>query len=337
MIAFAFALLVLCGVFFQVTANKKSDLPPVADGKEARENIIVYTTLPADVIGGLALEYERNYDVSVQIRQISENELKAALQEKKIEPGALVFSEASFLEQNKQAFMPVITEQTDMLRKQFHEADGLWTGLWFDPIVFAVNRDNNLPKLESWSDLTRKESSFRLGIADFILSDQAALPFYYTVQEMEEGPAFEFWRQLHPKITQYAKFFATPVRMVALGEADLSIVFQSEALRYIQDGFPISTIQPQPSTPYMLFGMAAVQAKEGCSEKKLQFIEWLMLDTPQYLLEQKHIFWLSVHPDTLQYRRYATRLKLADANKLPPEARKLLLDAWVRKVRLGSN
>ena len=337
MTAIAVFVLILLSGLFQIAANKKVDAPAAAGERAVRCDLIVYTTLPADSLTGLAAEYEKNNGVIIQVRQLAERELTAALNERRLEPGALVFSEAALLERNKNFFMPLLSEQADMLLRQFREQEGLWTGLWFDPIIFAVNRDNLTLKLDKWSDLSRAENAVRLGIVDFILSDQAALPFYHTVAESGDEKAFEYWRQLHPKITQYAKFPQTPVRMVALGEADLSIVFQSEALRYMHDGFPVSIIYPQPATPYLLFGVASLKKEGGCSEAALQFVEWLMLDTPQYLLEQKRIFWVSAHPDSLPYRRYATRLKLTSANNLDETAKKTLLDRWVRKIRLENN
>ena len=179
----AVVLLLLFGSLFQIAGNKKVDAPAVAGSREVRCNLIVYTTLSADSLSGLAAEYEKNYDVTLQVRQLTENELTAALQERRLEPGALVFSEASLLERNKTFFMPIVSEQADMLLRQFREPEGLWTGLWFDPIIFVVNRDNFAFKIDKWSDLSRKENAVRLGIVDFILSDQAALPFYHSVAD----------------------------------------------------------------------------------------------------------------------------------------------------------
>ncbi|WP_346354312.1 ABC transporter substrate-binding protein [Azotosporobacter soli] len=336
-VSVAVILLLLLGGGLHVLTGKKEPIEPVAIGKEAAAGIVVYTTLSSALIAPLALEYERNYAIPLQIRQMTENELKEALAAQKLEKGALLIADAGFLETQKGFFTPLVSEQGDMLLDQFRESDGLWTGLWFDPVVFAVNRESLLPKPEQWDELERKDATFRLGIADFLLSDNMALPFYYTVAQQGEERALEYWLRIHPRVTQYAKFPSTPVRMVGLGEADLAVVMQSEALRYLQDGFPINIIYPQPSTPYMLLGVGILQDPDELHRKKAaSFIEWLMLDTPQYLLEQNRTFWISVHPDTLQYRRYASRIDLAEIKMPELETKKRLLDNWVRKVRLGN-
>lgn len=335
-VSIALLLMLLGGILHLLTG--KSEAPEsVAVGKEAMESVHLYTTLPADQLAPLAYEYERNYNVPIQIKQMNETELKSALAMKRLERGALVIADAALLETQKGYFSPLVSEQSDMLLRSFREEDGLWTGLWFDPVVFAVNRESLLPKPERWEELGRKDATFRLGIADFLLSDTTALPLYYTVAELGEERALDYWLRIHPRVTQYAKFPSTPVRMVGLGEADIAVVLQSEALRYLQDGFPISIIYPQPSTPYLLYGVAMVADDGGHRLKSGAFVEWLMQDTPQHVLELNRTFWVSVHPDTLQYRRYASRMELAELKLPVAEAKKRLLDNWVRKVRLGGS
>lgn len=302
--------------------------------------ITVYTTLPAENVTYLAQEYEKEHKVQVNFVPLSEQELAETI----TLPGKadLVLADSRLLRKaaGQGWLVPYTSEHSDAVGNSFKDQHDYWIGVWYDPVVFCLNRDYmqrnaNLPI--SWQSLAEAKS-IRLGITDFLAADNAANMYFFLVAQFGEQEAIRLLQGMHPQIVQYAKYLSTPVRMAGMGEVDLSIAVQSEALRYIDDGYPLKIVHPLEGTAYSLIGMGILwQAPHGELAKK--FADWLLTDDAQLVLQKNKFYFVPTNSALLAAKGLSVRSPLLFAQQADYslEKRQQLLDMWVKQVRLKVN
>lgn len=337
--------LLLISFFLLVTIIMGSTYLSGYAGKADPDNIksiTVYTTLPIEQMAILGQEYEKTQHVRVNLVPLSEQDLLSHLQLKNTDHGAdIIIANSNVLVQAKKnnTLVPYTSEQTDIIPERFNDENNYWTGLWYDPIVFAVNQDfmKSLPKVPSkWNDITQ-DHKYRICVTDFFAAEAAANLLFTLVSTNGEAQTLAYLKKLHPQIIQYAKFLATPVRMVGMGEADIAVATQSETLRYINDNFPIKMVYPEDGTAFLLTGAGLVSGTKHELEAK-QFVDWLLQDVAQNLLNQNKYYFIPSNPETLVYKNFiAKNIKLLECKEnFTTEQKNQLLDKWVKTVRLAS-
>ncbi|HWR40429.1 MAG TPA: extracellular solute-binding protein [Patescibacteria group bacterium] len=390
---------------------------------EKMKAITVYTALSVEPVAVLAQEYERLTKVTVHVIPLSETELLAKLQEEASAPrGDIILGGTALLKKaGRQELLAAYTsEALDMIPERFQGAANLWTGIWYDPVVWAVNQDYLLHRKtppSRWTDLTaavpliagpegsaaaktaesvdaatkntvlndndqndndqndqndarpielekkqkmgelvtvaflppvvagpqpmtvstppKDNQKLRLAMTDFLAADAAADLLYAFVSVNGEEKTLAYLKKMHPLVVQYAKFLATPVRMAGMGEADIAIAVQSEAIRYLRNGFPIKIVYPEEGTAALITAAGLVKNSPNAENAKL-FLEWLTQDAAHATLQKSGYFYVPTNPEITTYRDIADqRLRLLTAEKeLSPEQRREVLDRWVQTVRL---
>jgi iron(III) transport system substrate-binding protein len=333
-ISFFIVAVVLAGTFLASYAGHKDPA--------AVRSIVLYTTLPVEQAVLLAQEYEKTAGVRVNVVPLTAADLliKAGLEAGS--PKADVFlAAADTLEQAKKdkLLQPFASEQTDIVPVRFCEAEDYWIGVWYDPIVFAANKDylKKLPEIPaSWAALA-DTPDYRLVMTDFLAAEASANLLYSLASVGGEEQTLAYLARLHPRIVQYAKFLATPVRMVGLGEADIAVAVQSETLRYVREGFPVQEILPAEGTAIYLTG-AALSVRAPHADDARKFIDWLLQDQAQQLLFNNKYYFVPTNPESKMAKAYDIKnLNLFDYNTgLTPQQKAKLLDKWVQTVRLAS-
>ena len=307
------------------------------------KNITVYTTLPIEQISILGQEYEKTQHIRINLIPLSEQDLLSHLKLQTAEnSGDIIIANSRVLDQVKRYNMlvPYTSEQTDIVPERFNDERNYWTGLWYDPIVFAVNQDfmKSVPKAPSkWNDIIQ-DNKYRICLTDFFAADASANLLFSLISANGEAQTFTYLKKMHPQIIQYAKFLATPVRMVGMGEADIAIAPQSETLRYIHDKFPIQILYPEEGTAFLLTGVGLIAGTKHEADAK-QFIDWLLQDAAQNTLSQNNFHFIPSNPETLVYKNYVTKnIKLWEGQEIfTTEQKSQLLDKWVKTVRLAGN
>lgn len=337
--------LLLIAFFLVVTIIIGSTYLSSYAGKSNPDNIKsinVYTTLPIELISILSQEYEKKQNVRINLVPLSEQDLLTRITVKSTDPGVdIIIANQAVLEKARKAnaLLPFTSEQTDIIPKRFKDENNSWTGLWYDPIVFAANQDflKNIPKVPSkWNDITQ-DSKYRLCLTDFLAAEASANLLYTLIAVNGETQTFTYLNKIHGQIVQYPKFLATPVRMVGMGEADIAIATQSETLRYIHNDFPIKIIYPEDGTAFLLTGVGLLAGTQQQVAAK-QFIDWLLQDTAHNILSQNNFYFIPTNPETLNYKQYATKnIKLwENKDNFTAEQKNQLLDKWVKTVRFAS-
>lgn len=306
------------------------------------KKINVYTTLPIEQMSILAQEYEKTQPIRINLVPLSEQDLLTHIKSQTNTPHAdIIIANRGTLEQARKlnTLATYVSEQTDIIPERFKEKDSYWTGLWYDPIIFAANQDflKTIAKTPTkWNDLTQ-DSKYRIGITDFLAAEASANLFYTLLSVNGEPQTFSYLKRIHPQIVQYAKFLTTPVRMVGMGEVDIAIATQSETIRYMNDKFPIALIYPEDGTSFILTGTAIVAGTQHELEAK-QFIDWLIQDTAQSILYTNRFYLIPTNPETYVYKYYDTKnIKLLESKEnFTLEQKNQLIDKWVQTVRLAS-
>ncbi|MBP2627700.1 MAG: hypothetical protein H6Q68_2411 [Firmicutes bacterium] len=312
---------------------------------ENNKNIIsinVYTTLPIEPIAILAQEYERTQNIRINLVPLSEQDLLTRIIVKNTEPNAdIIIANHTVLEKAKKSntLLPYTSEQTDIISERFKDENNFWTGLWYDPIVFAANQDflKNVPTVPNkWNDIIQ-DNKYRICLTDFLAAEASANLLYTLITVNGEAQTFTYLNKVHRQIVQYPKFLATPVRMVGMGEADIAIATQSETLRYINNNFPIKIMYPEDGTAFLLTGVGLLVGTQQEAASK-QFIDWLLQDTAHNILKQNNFYFIPTNPETLNYKQYATKnIKLWESKEnFTTEQKNQLLDKWVKTVRFAS-
>lgn len=306
------------------------------------KSITVYTTLPIEQLSILAQEYERTQKIRINLVPLSEYNLLAKVKDERSAPHAdVIIANQVLLDQLREikVIKPYTSEQTDIIPERFKDENNYWTGIWYDPMVFAVNRDylKTLSKMPTkWNDLIQ-DGKCRIGITDFLAAEASANLFYTLISANGESQTFSYLKKLHPQIVQYAKFLTTPIRMAGMGEVDIAIATQSETIRYMNDKFPIALLHPEDGTSFVLTGSALISGTQNEIESK-NFIDWLLQDNAQSILYTNSFYFIPTNSETIIYKYYDTKnIKLLDKKDiLSVEQKSQLLDKWVKTVRLAS-
>ena len=309
--------------------------------------ITVYTTLPAEHVGILAGSYEKAKGVRVNFVPVTPEEVlqKARMGNSGGQTKAdLMLADQATLEKavmegNLESYL---SESTDSVGESFKDAEGKWTGVWYDPVVFCANRDyvRAVPRVpNTWTELSSMQE-MRVGITDFLAADAASNLFFSMMSQFGDTATYGILRGIQPKVVQYSKYLSTPVRMAGMGEVDLSIAVQSEALRYIHQGYPLQIIYPEDGTAYTLTGIGLLKGAENEANAK-DFVEWLLADwlltdEAQLALQTKEFFFVPVNPATIAYKSFPGKdlVLFAPPQPFTPQERHELLDRWVKEVRL---
>ena len=336
--AFTLLLLVAAGSAYLAGADRTEQHAPM-------QEIMAYTTLPAEHAALLSDAYERDSQVRVSFVPLSQEEILRRLREnaRSAEPrgAAVLLADREVLQQaaREELLQPYISERNDAVRAMFKEEDGLWTGVWYDPIVFCVNRDymktvSDVP--DTWTELAT-ESDARIGMTDFLAAQASANLMFQMIGQFGDAAAYGILRDLHPRVGQYARYLSNPVRQAGMGEVDISIAVESETLRYLNEGYPVRVVYPADGTAWMMTGTAIPKGTGGTDEAAAEdFADWLLSDEAQLALQSHGFYFLPTNPDTLAYKGFAGKNVVLFRQLVPftPEQRHDFLDRWVKYIRL---
>ena len=308
------------------------------------QEITAYTSFPAEVAAVLSEEYEKEYNIRVNFVQLSSEQILRRLREQSLGESdgkaALILADRETLDRAAAAgyLMPYISAKSDQVADSFRHPNRYWTGVWYDPVVFAVNQDHLRTHLDlpnSWQQLAQQRD-VRIGTTDFMAADASSNLLYSMIAEYGDQRAFEIWRRIQPKIMQYSKYLHTPVRQAGMGEVDLSVAVLSETLRYVHDEYPIRILYPTDGTSAVIYGTGiAFRSPERDTRAAEVFADWLLSDEAQLALAQHRFYFLTTNPMTLSYQMFAGKnINIFRSRPyFSKEEKEILLDRWIKEVR----
>mgnify|MGYP000848679944 FL=1 len=336
MVAF-FLIIIVAGSAYLSSGTRSVEHRPM-------QEIMAYTSLPAEVAAVLSEGYEKEYSIRVNFVQLSSdqilNRLHDQLQNESAGKASLVLTDRDTLDRAaaEGVLVPYVSEKNDQVAASFRHPNGYWTGVWYDPIVFAVNEEylrTHLDLPNSWQTLAYQRD-IRIGMTDFMAADAAANLLYSMIAEYGAPQTFDLWRGIQPKIVQYSRYLHTPVRQAGMGEVDLSVAVLSETLRYVRDDYPIRILYPSDGTAAAVLGTGIVfPAAERDTHEAKRFADWLLTDEAQIALKHQGFYFLTTNPAALSGQIFAGKDISIFQNRpyFTKKEKDVLLDRWVKEVR----
>lgn len=229
-------------------------------------------------------------------------------------------------------------KSAELLPFDYKDVDGYWSGIFYDPVVFVINQEFarrvGQQNLKGWNDLESLQGA-RYVVESLNNSPGSMNLLAAMASHMGEQSAISFLWNLNRSVTQYAKFPFSSIRMVATGEADMTVTVQSMVFKYLESEFPAYVTMPKEGTPANLYGVAVFKGSESTFANQ-QFMNWLLVDDNPKIIMQKadsgFMFLLpkgpnkpAVDPRTIWLNRdYLTLPKL-----------EALAGQWLEKVRFS--
>lgn len=337
LVTFMIILAAAAGSAYKVGADENFSKPV--------QEITVYTSLPAETVTILSEAYEKENKVRVNFTVLPQNELLQKMKDDAVSDPAvvktvdIVLTDSELLKKAAELdlLLPNATETNDAVKNNFKDDADRWIGVWYDPVIFCVNKDflkkvSDIP--DTWEELARAEKT-RIGITDFLAADASANLMFQMIGNFGDKKTYEILRGLHPKVVQYTKYLSNPVRQAGMSEADISIAVESETLRYMQEGYPLKIIYPADGTSYLLTGVGITTQDAKKNLAAVNFADWLLSDNAQLILQKNGFYFLSTNPGSLAYKTFAGKnLVLLDKSKTFSEVeQKNFLERWVKYIR----
>ena len=321
-------------------------LAALAFGPGARAaEVNAYSIWPENWARPMFEEFEKATGIKVNFVRFSSGEALARVIAEKNNPkvdvlfGGPVETFAAGISEG--VFEPYKSPSFGKLPARFRQADGQWTAIADDPLVFMTNNkflaEHKLKPPASWQDLLDPAYKNMLQMADARTSGTAVTRIFsiLEVNGRDENKAFAYMKQLRPNVQLYTKSGGGGTLPVGLGQAGGGIFFIVDALDTKAKGYDVSISFPKEGIGTSAEAIALLKgAKNPDTAKKL--IDWATSAQMQSLFAKHKINFVPASPDVAVEPSLAAVLK--DAKIFPIDDayagpnRKRMVDRWITEI-----
>lgn len=319
----------------------------------AKGRLVVYCSATNEMCEAEMKAFGEKHDVKTSFIRNGSGSTFAKIEAEKNNPQADVWYGGTFDPQSQAGELGLLeayrSPNVDQIVPRFQDpakVKGNYTSAIYMGILgFGVNTErlkklgiNEVPKC--WKDLTDPRLKGEIQIADPQSSGTAYTAIATFVQLWGEDGAFDYFKQLHPNISQYTKSGITPSNNTARGEATIGIGFLHDYALQKQQGAPIEMIVPCEGTGYKLGGVSILKGARNLDNAKL-FVDWALSKEGQELAWKQGKSLQILTNTTAEQSPTAfdpTKLNLInyDFEKYgAAEERKRLISKWVEEVKLN--
>lgn len=155
-----------------------------------------------------------------------------------------------------------------------------WTPFYLAILCFAVNNEwfeeNNMEYPKTWEDLLDPAYKDMIIMAHPSTSGVSSNILTSMVQLKGEDEAFEYFKKFAEIVPYFAKASSSAPSSVALGEAAVGLTVDSDTLKYMNEGYDIDFVFPDPT--FVDIGAVAIVANgpEDQVENAKAFIDWMI-------------------------------------------------------------
>jgi iron(III) transport system substrate-binding protein len=311
----------------------------------AAETLNAYSIWPENWARPMFEEFEKATGIKVNFVRFSSGEALARVIAEKNNPrvdvlfGGPVETFAAGVTEG--VFEPYKPASFAKLAPRFRQADGQWTAIADDPLVFMTNdkflKEKGLKAPASWNDLLNPAYKDSLQMADARTSGTAVTRIFsiLEVNGRDENKAFAYMKKLRPNVQLYTKSGGGGTLPVGLGQAGGGIFFIVDALDTKAKGYEVSISFPSEGIGSAAEGIALIKgAKNPELGKKL--IDWATSPAMQNQFAKYKINFVPAHPDVAVEPSLAAILK--GAKIFPIDAdyaganRKKVVDRWIAEI-----
>ncbi len=328
MIRFVFFMLLLTSALLGAGCSDE----PKAQLPQGAAQLTLYSELDNKFTEDLVAAFNARHKEKLQLRAIYE--LKGG------ERPDVVLAEQRTLSGLKRQgrLKPVAFAAGDRLPQKFRDAELNWYGIFYDPTVFLVNqqyaRSIGQANLCGWQDL---ENTGQLRIAIENLSDSNSTQNFLAAfaDHYGETTSLNYLWNINRFIGQYAKFPFTPVRLTAVGDADVAITRQSYVFKYLESKFPAYVVYPREGTPVNLY--CAGLFKNGADDVDgLEVMEWLLTSAQvQTIAQEDATGYLFLFPHGIDAAAADADKIWINSSYLESAKQEALTNKWLGNVRFS--
>ncbi|MFD1806356.1 ABC transporter substrate-binding protein [Pasteurella oralis] len=319
----------------------------------AKGRLVVYCSATNEMCEAEIKAFGEKHDVKTSFIRNGSGSTFAKIEAEKNNPQADVWYGGTFDPQSQAGELGLLhayrSPNVDQIVPRFQDPakikSNYTSAIYMGILGFGVNTErlkklgiNEVPKC--WKDLTDPRLKNEIQIADPQSSGTAYTAIATFVQLWGEDAAFDYFKQLHPNISQYTKSGITPSNNTARGETTIGIGFLHDYALQKQQGAPIEMIVPCEGTGYELGGVSILKGSRNLENAKL-FVDWVLSKEGQELAWQKGNSLQILTNTTAQQSPTAfdpTTLNLInyDFEKYgAADERKRLISKWVENIKLS--
>jgi iron(III) transport system substrate-binding protein len=311
----------------------------------AAEPLNVYTIWPENYARPMFEEFEKASGIKVNFLRFSSGEALARVIAEKNNPrvdvlfGGPVETFAAGIKEG--IFESYKSPSFDKLPARFKQADGQWTAIADDPLVFMTNtaflKSNNLAPPASWDDLLNPAYKNMLQMADARTSGTAVTRIFSVleVNKRDEEKAFAYLKKLRQNVQVYTKSGGGGTLPVGLGQAGGGIFFIVDALETKTKGYDVTISFPKEGIGSSAEAIALIKgAKHPVEARKL--IDFATSAAMQSTLSAHKVNFVPANPEVKTDPAVAEVLKGANIFPIDDDYaganRKRIVERWIKEV-----
>ena len=317
----------------------------LSTGAASAQTLNAYSIWPENWARPMFEEFEKATGIKVNFVRFSSGEALARVIAEKNNPrvdvlfGGPVETFAAGI--NEGVFEPYKSPSFAKLPARLKQADGQWTAIADDPLVFMTNdkflKEHNLTPPASWDDLAAPAYRNMLQMADARTSGTAVTRIFsiLEVNGRDESKAFAYMKKLRPNVQLYTKSGGGGTLPVGLVQAGGGIFFIVDALDTKAKGYDVAISFPKEGIGTAAEGIALIKGAKN-PELGRKLIDWATSPAMQNQFAKYKINFVPAHPDVAVEPSLAAVLK--GANIFPIDAayaganRKRIVDRWIAEV-----
>ena len=254
----------------------------------AKDTVVIYTALePEQITDYMQAVNKALPNLDVKMLRLSTGDISARFMAEKDNPQAdviwgvaatnvLVFKQAGLLE-------PYAPKGLNRVQALFRDKDATpsWVGIDIYVSAFCFNTEvakkKNLPKPESWADLTKPVYKGEVVMPNPASSGTGYLSVASILQRMKEDEGWKYLDALDKNMAEYTKSGSKPCKDAAAGERAIGVSFEYVALKMKKDGAPVEMILPKEGSGYEIEANALTKRGKNNAAAK-QFLDWAITD-----------------------------------------------------------
>src|ERR1043166_351005 len=250
----------------------------------AKDTVVIYTALEPEQITDYMKAVNKTLpNLDVKMLRLSTGDISARFMAEKDNMQAdviwgvgatnvMVFKNAGLLE-------PYAPKGLARVQPLFRDKDATpsWVGIDIYMSAFCFNTEvakkKNLPKPESWADLTKPVYKGEIVMPNPASSGTGYLSVASILQRLGEQKGWEYLDALHKNIAEYTKSGSKPCKDAASGERGVGVSFEYVAAKMKKDGSPVEMVIPKEGAGYEMEANALTKKGKTNAAAK-QFLDW---------------------------------------------------------------
>ena len=259
-----------------------------ATPSSAKDTVVIYTAIePEQVTDYMKAVNKTLPNLEVKMLRLSTGDISARFMAEKDNMQAdviwgvaatnmMVFKNAALLE----PYAPKGLERVQPLFRDKAAAPA-WVGIDIYMSAFCFNTEvakkKNLPKPESWADLTKPVYKGEVVMPNPASSGTGYLSVASILQRMKEAEGWKYLDALDKNMAEYTKSGSKPCKDAAAGERAVGVSFEYVAMKMKKDGAPVEMVLPKEGSGYEIEANGLTKKGKSNAAAK-QFLDWAISD-----------------------------------------------------------